>query len=325
MNMFAALCVIVCLATFLLAMALGLVAANGVFRLLRIFTTPRTILHSSAVLFSLRMFPFALASIVTFGFALPAFLRLEPRQTTETPELHLVMLAFLATALIGVVIWRLVRLISATGRVSRSWLETAQRVSVPAPIPVYRVENPESLVAIIGFFRPRILIGRRAMDALSDKELHAAVAHELAHARSVDNLKQLLLRITRLPRWLGQFASIEKAWSNAVEIAADKAALAGGISALELGSAIVKIGRLRSISAEAASIAASHLVPVADAPTLTGRLEHLRQVLSGKSVPPTATGTAPAWLAAGLLIIGYFVLLPTALPIAHQIIEWLVR
>lgn len=325
MNMFAALCVIVCLATFLLAMALGLVAGNGVFRLLRIFTTPKTILHSSALLFSLRIFPFALASIVTFGFALPAFLRLEPRQTTETPELHLVMLAFLATALIGVVIWRLGRLISATRRVSRSWLETAQRVSVPTPIPVYRVENPESLVAIIGFFRPRILIGRRAMDALSDEELHAAVAHELAHARSVDNFKQLVLTITRLPRWFGQFASIERAWSNAVEIAADKAVLAGGISALELGSAIVKIGRLRSISPEAASIAACHLVPLADAATLTGRLEHLRQFISGNSVRPTATGNTPAWLAAGLLIIGYLVLLPTALPIAHQIIEWLVR
>jgi Zn-dependent protease with chaperone function len=324
MNMFAALCVIVCLATFLLAMALGLVAGNGVFRLLRIFTTPRTILHSSAVLFSLRIFPFGLASIVTFGFALPAFLRLEPRQTTETPELHLVMLAFLATALIGVIIWRLGRLMAATRRVSRKWLEAAQQVPVSAPIPVYRIKNPESLVAIIGFFRPRILIGRQAMDVLTDEELRAAVAHELAHARSADNVKQLVVTITRLPRWVGQF-SVERAWSNAVEIAADNAALARGISALELGSAIVKIGRLRSISPEAASIAACHLVPLADAATLSGRLEHLRQFLSSDSVPPTTMGTTPAGLAAGLLIIGYLLILPAALPIAHQIIEWLVR
>jgi Zn-dependent protease with chaperone function len=325
MNMFAALCIIVCLATFSLATALGLVAVNGVFRLLRIFTTAKTILDSSALLFSLRIFPFTLASIVTFGFALPAFLLLEPRQTPETPELNLVMLAFLATALIGVVMWRFGRSISATRRVSQKWLQTAQRVSVPAPIPVYRVENPESLVAIIGFFRPRILIGRQAMDALNDEELRAAVAHELAHARSLDNLKQLVLTITRLPGWFGQFASIERAWSNAVEIAADKAALAGGISALELGSAIVKMGRLKSVSAEAASIAASHLVPISDPSALTGRIEQLQQLLSGASALPASRGTSPAWLAAGLLIIGYLIVLPTALPIAHQIIEWLVR
>jgi beta-lactamase regulating signal transducer with metallopeptidase domain len=186
------------------------------------------------------------------------------------------------------------------------------------------VENPESLVGIVGFFRPRILVGAQAMDALSSEELRAAVAHELAHARSVDNLKQLILKITRAPRWLSQFASIETAWSNAVEIAADKAALADGISAVELGSAIVKIGRLRSIS-EAASITACHLVPVSDASTLTGRLEYLRQFLSEKSVPPTRTSTAPAWLAAGLFMIGYLLVLPRALPIAHQMIECLVR
>jgi beta-lactamase regulating signal transducer with metallopeptidase domain len=190
---------------------------------------------------------------------------------------------------------------------------------------VYRLENPESLVAIVGFFRSRILIGRQAMDALSDEELRAAVAHELAHARSVDNLKQLVLTITRVPRWFGQFASIERAWSNAVEIAADKAALASGISALELGSAIVKISRLRSISPEAVSIAACHLVPACNASTLTGRLEYLRQFLSEKSVPTPTTGTAPAWLTAGLFMIGYLVVLPRALPIVQQIIEWLVR
>jgi Zn-dependent protease with chaperone function len=325
MNMFVALCVVVCLATFSLAMAVGLVAVDGIFRVLRLFTTPKTILHSSALLFSLRIFPFVLASIVSFGFALPAFLLLEPRETTEIPELHLVMLAFLATALIGIAIWRFARTISATRRVSRKWLQTAQRVSVPAPIPVYRVENPESLFAIVGFFRLRILIGRQAMDALSGEELRAALAHELAHARSVDNLKQLVLTITRAPRWFRQFASIEKAWSNAVEIAADKAALAGGISALELGSAIVKIGRLRSISPEAASIAACHLVPIADSSTLAGRLEYLQEFLSEKRVPTPTTGTAPAWLAAGLFMIGYLVVLPRALPIVQQIIEWLVR
>jgi beta-lactamase regulating signal transducer with metallopeptidase domain len=306
-------------------MGVGFVAVDGVSRLSRIFTTVKPILHSSALLFSLRIFPFALASIVSFGFVLPAFLLLEPRQTTESPEPHLVMLAFLATTLIGIGIWRFARSISETRRVSRKWLQTAQRVSVPAPIPVYRVENPESLVAIVGFFRPRILVGRQAMDALSGEELRAAVAHELAHSRSVDNLKQLVLTITRAPRWFPQFASIEKAWSNAVEIAADQAALAGGISALELGSAIVKIGRLRSISPEAASIAACHLLPASDALTLAGRLGYLRQFLSERSVPPTRTSTAPAWLAAVLFMIGYLAVLPKALPMAHQIIEWLVR
>lgn len=49
----------------------------------------------------------------------------------------------------------------------------------------------ERLDARGGILRPRLLITRPVLDALTDEELRACVAHELGHSRGWDNLKRL--------------------------------------------------------------------------------------------------------------------------------------
>src|SRR5205807_4824700 len=101
----------------------------------------------------------------------------------------------------------------------------------------------------------------------------------IAHVSSLDNLKQFLLRITRLPRWT------DAAWTNASEIAADESALARGASVLDLSSALVKVGRLSHGCPLREPVVASHLLPVTTGSSLEMRVTHLQRLLEGRSQP----------------------------------------
>ncbi len=74
---------------------------------------------------------------------------------------------------------------------------------------------------------------------LSDHELEVAVRHELGHKRSWDNLKKVLISATPFPG----MSSLESAWREAAELAADDAAVATRQDALDLAAALIKLSR----------------------------------------------------------------------------------
>jgi hypothetical protein len=322
--MFWLLCTIVCLAIFLMAMTVGTVMASLVARLIGNRKVQTGTLHFPGLLFALRLFPVVAGVAVALGFALPSFLLLEPKQTIERPEPGLLLLSFCAAAVIAAFIGRAVRLLLTTRRIVGEWCRAAEPLHVTGlSVPTFVIDKPESLIAVAGFFRPKIFIGKRAFASLGSAELGAALAHESAHMRSFDNLKQLLLHVTRFPKYFRHLGVVEASWVSASECAADRRALEDGISPLDLASTLVKIGRLKGTAS--AMLAVSHLVPASCSSAVAMRVHWLQGVLA-ESSPKAARPRRIAYPLIGLLMAcAYLVMLPVALPVSHRFIEWLVR
>lgn len=192
-------------------------------------------------------------------------------------------------------------------------------------VPVYRVENGASLLAVTGIFRPRIFVTREITEALSPDELRAALAHEMAHVSSFDNLKQLLLKITRAPHWLKALYKADAEWTSASELAADYGALAEGASVLDLSSALIKVGRLKRPLAGREPVA-SHLVPTACSGALETRVTCLSEMLEGTAAAP-AHGVKhnSMFLPVVITLALYLACVHAALPAVHEALEFLVR
>src|SRR5437762_1049263 len=76
-----------------------------------------------------------------------------------------------------------------------SWLGSARPIEIAgAAVPAFSIDADYPLMALVGILRPRLLVTRGLMHALSDEELAACVAHELGHSQAWDNLKRLAMR-----------------------------------------------------------------------------------------------------------------------------------
>jgi Zn-dependent protease with chaperone function len=102
------------------------------------------------------------------------------------------------------------------------------------------------VLAIVGVFRPRLFIAGQVLRGLETAELKASIDHELGHIAGRDNLKRVFLRLCGDLLVFPFANSIDRTWSEASEIAADESAARSGNanSALDLASAIVKIGKM---------------------------------------------------------------------------------
>src|SRR6476659_2361371 len=106
------------------------------------------------------------------------------------------------------------------------------------------LETDRPMLALSGIVHPRLVVTRGLVEALSDRELAAAVAHELGHRRTWDNLKRLAIRSA--PDLLGRFRiarQLERRWASAAEHAADRAVGRRVSARGELASALLKIAR----------------------------------------------------------------------------------
>lgn len=285
--------------------------------------TPRT---RANLLFVWRMLPLGLACAVTFGLALPAFLEFEPYSTKEGMGLRLMTLAILGALILLAMAMRTVNILRATRKAQQGWRGRSERIKIEAlRTPVYRVENGASLLAVTGIFRPAIFVAREITEALSQDELRAALAHEMAHVLSFDNLKQLLLKITRAPRWLEALYSADAEWTSASELAADHQALAEGASVLDLSSALIKVGRLKRPLAAREPLA-SHLVPTSCSGSLESRVARLSEILeSAETAPASARNGSPLLLPIVISLAAYFACIHAVLPAVHEALEFLVR
>jgi hypothetical protein len=326
--MFHLLCLALCLAVMFLVLVATSVLSVPLVRLLERRLkggNPRT---AANALLIFRLLPFSLAIAVSLGLALPAFMEFEPPSTQEMVSWPLIVLAVSGCGVLALTFVRWLRILRMTRLMQHEW----QKHSRPVPgmashVPLYRVETRASLLAVIGIFRPKIFVSRTVAEELTQAELAAALSHEIAHVRSYDNLKQLLMKITAPPAWIPGLQGSDEAWTRASEMAADESALAEGASALELSSALIKVGRLSLGRTVPGALAASHLVPCGcNSATLT-RAAHLRDLLEKGTAALPAKNSGRGMIVTALLLAGviYISCLVTLLPAVHETLEFLVR
>jgi Zn-dependent protease with chaperone function len=247
----------------LVYVALSIVLAGAWYGLKRL-----RLLESAAALFTLRILPLAGALLVVVLVTIPSFWSLEPSGTDEGVSLPAALLfgagaAWLASR--GVTIFASFRQASKFFALASP---SMQPLDVASPISAYElpVDGPNLFLA--GLWRPRLLISRGAMEMLDAQEMKAAIRHELAHAQSRDNIKQLVVRFCAFPL----LASLDREWSRAAEVAADDNAVTDELGAADLASALIKVGTA-SARLQVPELGMS-LVPEADAP-VSARVQRL--------------------------------------------------
>lgn len=203
-------------------------------------------LRAPAFWLAMRLAPALLSLAFVLLLFAPSYWRYEPRVAAEKLDFTLALLALAGLTLIasaaarGRAAWR------AACRRTRAWRSTSQPLSIDAGgVPMSAVDGDAPMMALAGVFRPRLVVTRRVLDALTVEELHAGVAHELGHWRARDNLKRLAMRAA--PDLLSATRSasaLERRWAAAAEHAADAHAGADPQARCALASALVKIARL---------------------------------------------------------------------------------
>ena len=326
MNTYFGLCVVLCLGVFSLSLFASVIGSELMAALLGYFGRGKRFMRSPALLFALRILPFAFSLALTVGLALPAYLSLEPGETGEAPQPYLVGFACLSLFALVVFAVRLFRLMWTTSRVSRHWQNNAIRIDFLAPVPIFQIEGPSALFAVLGMFKPRVFIGREALACLTQEELEAAISHELAHVRSLDNVKRTLLSLTRLPVCFRNLRAIDSAWADAAELQADERS-SQRTSAVDLSSAIVKISRLQILSRTAAMqpVPACHLVSSNQSSAMALRLERLRSLLEMPTRPPDVRNKYVMPLLIGAAILAYCLEAQFLLSVTHRAMEALVK
>jgi Zn-dependent protease with chaperone function len=197
-------------------------------------------------LLRVRLTPLA-ASTGALLLAALSFLRFEPRATWEPMGVTLQVLAALAVALLAGSLVRLAALVRTTRRTERTWMASAEPVALDGlDIPAFAVSTPFPIVAVIGVFRPRLVVARAVLDHCSPEQLRAILAHERGHLRRHDNLRLALLATAPdLLAWLPGSKRLAAAWHLAAEDAADdEADSVGPTGRLVLAEALIAVARL---------------------------------------------------------------------------------
>ena len=270
------------------------------------------------LLFALRLFPLASAAIITAVFTIPSFVLLEPRSIDEPVGEIPLLLGFCGAAL---VIFGVVNAALAMRRASRTitqWTRQAQPMAASAPVPVLRIARTVPAMIAAGIARPKVLVSGAAEFLLSEHELQTALNHEVAHVRRHDNLKKLLLRFVTFPG----MTSLQAAWLEASEMAADDAAVASAGEALDLAAALIKLSRLGPVECPIDLTAALVHSP---ASVVNARVERLIAWSEECRVPQQRSSP---WLGvcAALATVAAFAITYSQLLIhVHTATEWLVR
>ncbi len=238
---------ILSLACFFLAhLALGLVTALVAPLAIRAAEKLRP-RWAALLMLVMRLMPSMASVLIVLGVGVPAYLWLEPDKDLEWLSLRCLLLAALGGLVWALSIGRGIHAVVSSLRYRRHCARIAAKAMLAGERePVWVLDCQSPSLAITGLFRSRIVISRELSDTLSPEQLSAALRHEGAHRRSLDNFKRLLLILAPglLPVW-NPFGAIEKAWCRFVEWAADDVAVAGNLdSSLALSSALVLAARL---------------------------------------------------------------------------------
>lgn len=199
------------------------------------------------VLFFLRIFPASFSLLVVLGFCVPSFLLFEPRTYAERLNLPCFMIA-----IFGLTIWLISICKSVCASVSsQTFVRRVERVGqkislAPGSLPAWVLSKGPPTFALWGIIRPRLILSRDVLDALSAEELDVVLRHEAAHRTFGDNLKRLLLLLAPDPLpFLRCFAGLDRTWAELSEWAADDEATRGDAQAsVVLAQALIRVSRL---------------------------------------------------------------------------------
>jgi Zn-dependent protease with chaperone function len=210
-------------------------------------STRRPPTQSPAYWFMLRIVPGWTAMLFVASVFLPSHWRYEPREAAEGFAVTLTSCAIVACGLLAAAA---VRGLNAWRRASartRAWMRSARPLTLSGTeISAFEVDRPHPFMALAGVLRPRLLVTRGLIEALSAEELSACIVHEVGHCRARDNLKRLAMRASPDALFATSTArAIERRWAAASEHAADDTAGHHGMAArCALASALVKVARL---------------------------------------------------------------------------------
>jgi Zn-dependent protease with chaperone function len=280
---------------------------------------PRT---RARMLFALRAAPFVAGIVASIGLAL-AFIRHEPRHTTEEPGVVLLLLVAWTVVLGLVGTGRLVGTASKTARCHRLLRRCGQRIELPGfPLPVWRVAVNFPVAAVCGVLKPRLILSARVLDECSPEELQTVLRHEGAHLRRRDNLaRAALIALPDAVALLRGDDAIARRWHEAVEEAADDEAVGENAeSRLALAAALVRVGRLATATPPDWMPA----LALFDGDNLERRV---RRLLNPPSSPPPPRRPVQRTCAAvlGILMAGAVVWTTTGPRPLHDLMEWAVR
>jgi Peptidase family M48 len=238
--------VCLCFATFFVVHGLTWLALQSLTRvaLRKASTIPTR--SAARLLFALRMTPLATASLIVFGCCVPSYVWLEPDAANERAGV-----AFLLSAMLGGIVWivPLMRGAKSLWR-TRRYLQACSRNRTDRTVGCDRnvvvINDHRVVMAVAGIVRPRIVVSRAVINALTQEEREAAFRHEAAHRVALDNLKKFLFLIAPdvLPFVSGQL-KLERGWAHYAEWAADDAAVDGNTArALSLAAALVRVAKM---------------------------------------------------------------------------------
>lgn len=314
---------------FLLYSLLSTVVALAWRTLKRLHTTERNL---AGLLFAARVLPLVASIAITLTFVVPSFQLLEPRSIDEGTGAIPLALGICALLLLVCGSLRVITAQVSTSRTVARWMHGTPldhtRLDVKwldGPRPLRAGDLPEAFqsrpeappLTLVGIRTPRVLVSKSAIELLSDDELHIALKHELAHARSRDNFKKLVFRFCPFPG----MSKLESAWSQTAELAADDAAVSNAAGALDLAAALVKLSRL--VFVDAAAICTVGFVTG----SISARVARLLAWNEAKAGQSQTIWMRP-WCAISAACMALLCLGATyspALALTHELTEWLVR
>lgn len=283
------------------------------------YMPPRT---AARILFGLRMLPAIVAAAAVAALCVPSYLRLEGNTAGERVGLWCCAAAVLGLAICADSLFRAGRALWITA--SHSF--RCQRAQLPQNsakgAQILAIDSKSPLIALTGMIRPKIVMSRAVLDALSSDELDAALGHERAHSRSHDNFKRLLLALAPdIFPFARAFRTLEGSWARYREWAADDES-AGGDSrrSLALASALVRVARMGTATVPplASSLHDANDELSARVERLLGRKERTEMRYRRGAL----LATAAAAIATGCLAL---MLEPFTLYSVHMLLERLIR
>lgn len=216
----------------------------------------------AAFLFRIRLLPIV-ASLLWATLAMSSFFLFEPRGVDESIGIVLFTLALAGAALLASGVVRLVTTLTRHRRIVRGWLANAEPVTLAGvTVPSLVVQSSFPIVAVIGVFRPRLVIAQSVLDACTAEELAAVLAHEVRHLTRRDNIRRTLLISLPDPLgWLAVGREIDLAWHDATEEVADEAPGQdrGDAGRVALASALIRVAKMVPAGQAPAEIPASAL------------------------------------------------------------------
>jgi Peptidase family M48 len=278
--------------------------------------------RTAALWFGLRVFASVAALAFVAAIFLPSYWLYEPRDVIEGFDVLLTAGALVTCVAIAAGVVRGVSAWRRAARRTRAWMRSARPLSLPGTnIPAFEIDAEAPVLALVGVLRPRMLVTRGLITALTPEELAVAVAHEIGHSHARDNLKRLVMR--SVPDVLPANASmraLERRWAASSEDGADRAAGEHDPRArCALASALLKVARLTP-PVTPISEPICTLMGSGDIASRVRRLLDDRTAVSAGTVRRTV-GWAGALVAVAAIAVAYAPLLRAV----HEATELLVR